>query len=62
MQFQTFHTTSTLLFKFVFAELRDMKLTEKRMKQKSKQEQGIVNAASVWTNEILPNFEVMYVN
>lgn len=40
-------------------ELKDLKLQEKRLKEKCKQEDGIVSAASVWTSEILPNWETM---
>lgn len=40
-------------------ELKDLKLQEKKLKEKCKQEDGIVSAASVWTNEILPNWETM---
>lgn len=43
----------------VFVELRDMKLQEKKLKEKCKQEDGIVSAVSLWTNEILPNWETM---
>ena len=40
-------------------ELRDMKLQEEKLKEKCKQEDGIVSAVSLWTNEILPNWETM---
>lgn len=43
----------------VIVELRDMKLQEKKIKEKCKQEDGIVSAVSLWTNEILPNWETM---
>lgn len=40
-------------------ELKEMKLQEKKLKEKCKQEDGIVSAVSLWTNEILPNWETM---
>lgn len=43
----------------VIVELKEMKLQEKRFKEKCKQEDGIVSAVSLWTNEILPNWETM---
>lgn len=43
----------------VIVELKEMKLQEKRLKEKCKQEDGIVSAVSLWTNEILPNWETM---
>ena len=36
-------------------------LQEKKLRDKCKQEDGIVSAASLWTNDILPNWETMYV-
>lgn len=43
----------------VIVELKEMKLQEKRFNEKCKQEDGIVSAVSLWTNEILPNWETM---
>ncbi len=43
----------------VIVELRDMKLQEKKLKEKCKQEDGIVSAVSLWASEILPNWETM---
>lgn len=40
-------------------ELKDMMLQEKKLRDKCKQEDGIVSAASLWTNDILPNWETM---
>lgn len=56
------HKVTLLLFKYLYSstvELKDLKLQEKKLKEKCKQEDGIVSAASVWTNEILPNWETM---
>ena len=44
---------------FMLIELKDMKLQEQKLREKSKQEDGIVSAVSWWTNEILPNWETM---
>ena len=35
-------------------------LQEKRLRDKCKQEDGIVSAVSLWTSDILPNWEAMY--
>ncbi|XP_074614633.1 TBC1 domain family member 14-like [Acropora palmata] len=40
-------------------ELKDMMLQEKRLRDKCKQEDGIVSAVSLWTSDILPNWEAM---
>lgn len=49
------------LFCYFFAviELRDMKRHEQKLREKCKQEDGIVSAVSLWANEILPNFDTM---
>lgn len=46
-------------FVFVIVELKDLRLQEKKLREKFKQEDGIVSAVSLWTNEILPNWETM---
>lgn len=40
-------------------ELKDMMLQEKKLRDKCKQEDGIVSAVSLWTSDILPNWEAM---
>ena len=35
-------------------------LQEKKLRDKCKQEDGIVSAVSLWTSDILPNWEAMY--
>lgn len=55
----TVYVSYCVLFFSVVIELRDMKLQEKKLKEKCKQEDGIVSAVSLWTSEILPNWETM---
>lgn len=55
----TIRNTDLLTLDSVIVELKDMKLQEKMLKEKCKQEDGIVSAVSLWTNEILPNWETM---
>ena len=53
--------TIAFIFCYFFAviELRDMKLQEQKLREKCKQEDGILSAVSLWANEILPNFDTM---
>jgi len=51
--------TNVVIVYSVNVELKEMKLQEKKLKEKCKQEDGIVSAVSLWTNEILPNWETM---
>lgn len=51
--------TDVVIVYSVIVELKEMKLQEKKLKEKCKQEDGIVSAVSLWTNEILPNWETM---
>jgi len=51
--------TDVVIVYSVNVELKEMKLQEKKLKEKCKQEDGIVSAVSLWTNEILPNWETM---
>lgn len=55
----TVYVSYCVLFFSVVIELRDMELQEKKLKEKCKQEDGIVSAVSLWTSEILPNWETM---
>ena len=48
-----------VLIYFVIVELKDLKLQEKKLKEKCKQEDGIVSAVSLWSNDILPYWETM---
>lgn len=59
--FSWFHLLNSFSFLLFFAliELRDMKRQEQKLREKCKQEDGIVSAVSLWANEILPNFDTM---
>lgn len=40
-------------------ELKDLKQQKKKEKEKCKQEEGIVSAVTIWSSEILPNWDTM---
>lgn len=46
---------------FVILELKELKMKKKQKQQQLKNEDKVVCAAKRWTDEILPNWETMYV-
>ena len=53
------YSSQVVIVYSVTVELKEMKLQDKKLKEKCKHEDGIVSAVSLWTNDLLPNWETM---